>query len=236
LVYILIVISGINGLILAQKASEIIAIDTLFEQKLAGQKINISSANSIGSRFIIDEWCLGDVHLITGNWVKNKRLKYDSFAGELIWLRPSDYSMIMLEKDQILEFNIDVPGNKKRMQFKKMDVGRADSLQKFYQVLYEGTYGLYCNRRVTNAEDATRNADFTTYAIPILKKAPVYIFFNSSGKSLSVEKISNRSLIKNYPFDKTIIKSLLRERHLRLKTEEDLIIIAKAFEENKLLD
>jgi hypothetical protein len=232
---VLISISGLTGFISAQQVYDIPAIDTLFEQKLAGQKIHLYPVNIIGSYFLNDEWGSGDIHLITGNWVKNKQLKYNSFTDELIWLRPLDYSMILLEKEQILEFNIKVTGNQKSMQFKKMDLNRTDSTKKFYQVLYEGRYDLYCNRRVINVEDATRKVDYATYSIPILKKAPVYIILSRSGELMTLEKINNRALLKSYPHDKDILKNLLRDKHLHLKTEEDLITVVKAIEENNLL-
>ncbi len=233
---IIISISGLTGFISAQQVYDISAIDTLFEQKLAGQKIHIYSVNAIGSSFLIDEWCKGDIHLITGNWVKNKQLKYNSFTDELIWLRPLDYSMILLEKEQILEFNINVIGIQKSIQFKKMDLGRTDSTKKFYQVLYEGRYGLYCNRRVINAEDAIRKVDYSTYFIPILKKAPVFIILSKSGELMTFEKISNRGLLKSYPHDKKILKNLLHNKNLHLKAEEDLITVVKLFEDNNLLN
>jgi hypothetical protein len=232
---VLISISGLTGFISAQQVYNITAIDTLFEQKLAGQKIHLYPVNVIGSYFLNDEWGRGDIHLATGNWVKDKQLKYNSFTDELIWLRPLDYSMILLEKEQILEFNINVIGIQKSLHFKKMNLARTDSTKKFYQVLYEGRYGLYCNRRVINAEDASRKVDYATYAIPVLKSAPVYIILSESGGLMTLEKINNRTLLKSYPHDKNILKNLLRDRHLHLKTEEDIISVVKAIEENNLL-
>jgi hypothetical protein len=112
----------------------------------------------------------------------------------------------------------------------------TDSTEKFYQVLYEGRYGLYCNRRVIRTENAIRKADYSTFAIPILKKAPVYIILSTSGKIISLEKISNTTLLKGYPNDKKALKNLMHDTHLHLKTEEDLIHAVKVIEENKLLN
>jgi hypothetical protein len=232
---VIVSISGLTGYISAQQVYDIPAIDTLFEQKLAGQKIHIYPVNVIGSYFLNDEWKRGDIHLITGNWVKNKQLKYNSLRDELIWLRPMDYSMILLEKEQILEFYINMNGIKECLHFKKLDLIRTDSTKKFYQVLYEGRYGLYCYRRVINVEDAAMKVDYTTYSIPILKKAPVYIILYNSCELITLEKINNRALLKRFPQDKNILKNLLRDKHLHLKTEEDLITVVKAIEEKKLL-
>jgi hypothetical protein len=232
---VIISISGLSGSISAQQVYDIPAIDTLFEQKLAGQKIHLYPVNVKGSYFMNDEWSSGDIHLITGNWVKNKQLKYNSFTDELIWLRPLDYSMILLEKEQILEFYINMIGIKECLHFKKMNLDRTNSTYKFYQVLYEGRYGLYCNRRVINAEDATMKVDYATYSMPILKSAPVYIIVSESFELVTLKKINYRSLLKSYPQDKNILKNLLHDKHLSLKTEEDLITVVKAIEENNLL-
>jgi hypothetical protein len=233
--FVIISISGLTEFISAQQVFDIHAPDTLFEQKLVGQKIHLYPVNVVGSYFLNDEWARGDIHLITGNWVRNKQLKYNSFTDELIWLRPLDYSMILLEKEQIIEFNINVVGIQTSLHFKKMDLPGTVSTNKFYQVLYEGRYGLYCNRRVINVEDATRKVDYASYSIPILKKAPVYIILSESGELMTLEKINNRTLLKNYPHDKNLLKNLLRDKHLHLKSEEDLITAVKAIEENNLL-
>lgn len=235
LLIIVFAISGLTGFTSAQQININPSIDTLFEQKLAGEKIHLNTVNVIGSYFLNDEWANGDIHLTNGNWVINKQLKYNSFTDELIWLRPKDYTMILLEKEQILEFKIKIAGFEKILHFKKMDLTGTATANKFYQVLYEGRYGLYCNRRVISAESTTEKFDYSTYYVPILKRAPVYIILSQSGTLMTIEKISNKAFLKNYPHDKNVLKNLFRENHLHLKTEDDLITAVKAIEKNNLL-
>jgi hypothetical protein len=225
---------GLTGCISAQSGYERIAFDTLFEQKLAGIKVVLYPGHSVGSSYLNDEWCKGDIRLITGNLVKNKQLKYNSLTDELLWLRPLDYSMILLEKEQILSFNINLP-DFQTLQFKKMILDSTDLQEKFYQVLYEGRYKLYCQRRVVRKENAERKGDYSTYLIPVLKKAPVYIILAGTGKIITLHKISNRELMTNYPYDKKYLKKWLSDMNMHLKTEADLTITVKYMEDNRLL-
>jgi hypothetical protein len=224
--------SELTGWISAQPGYDRMAFDTLFEQKLAGRKVGLYPGHTIGSSYFNDEWCRGDILLVTGNLVKNKQLKYNSLTDELLWLRPLDYSMILLEKEQILGFSINLPGLK-TLQFKKMLLDKTDSEGKFCQVLYEGTYGLYCQRRVVRKEDAVRKGDYSTYLIPVLKKVPLYIILTGTGKTMTLDKISNKTLIINYPYDKKVLKKMLSDMNLRLETETDLISLVKYMEHNQ---
>lgn len=208
---------------------------TFFEQKLAGHKVGLYPGPSIGSSYLNDEWCLGNIHLAADNWVKNKQLKYNSFTDELLWLRPSDYSMILLEKDQILEFTINLTDIQKHMHFKKMNIMKTDSAKTFYQILHDDKYALYCQRKVIQTGEAARSNGFSAHYLPVLKKAPVYIISSKSGELMILEKISNRALIKSNNHKKDVLKNFLRDSHLHMKTEEDLISFVELMEDKNLL-
>jgi hypothetical protein len=224
-------ISGLKFCINAQSGYDRIAFDTLFEQKLSGRKVGLYPGHTIGSSYFNDEWCKGDIRLITGNWVKNKKLKYNSLTDELLWLRPLDYSMVLLEKEQILGFSINLPDSQ-ALQFKKMIFDKTDSKGKFCQVLYEGRYDLYCQRRVVRKENAVRKDDYSSYLIPVLKKSPVYLILLGTGKTITLEKISNKALMRTYPYDKKLLKKMLSDMNIHLETEADLISWVKYMEKN----
>jgi hypothetical protein len=232
--FIFVAVHALTGCISAQQGYDRIAFDTLFEQKLAGRKVGLYPGHSIGSSYLNDEWCNGDIRLKTGNVVKNKQLKYNSLTDELLWLRPLDYSMILLEKEQILSFSINLP-DIQTLQFKNMIVDSTDSEGKFCQVLYEGRYRLYCQRRVICKEYVERKGDYSTYLIPVLKKAPVYLIMEGTGKIIRLRKISNKELTLNYPYDKKSLKKMLSDLNMRLKTETDLTVLVKYMEDNRLL-
>src|SRR6056297_2002353 len=120
-----------------------------FEPRLRG-KIFVNEFRGENQQNIyFNDWTQGKVILKDSTVVGKKYLRYNRYIDELLYLRTSDYKMMVVDKDMLRGFELMLDGNEKKARFvlKKFKPWYVpDTMQVFLQVLEEGKVGLYVAR------------------------------------------------------------------------------------------
>ncbi len=185
--------------------------DTLFSPALSGT-YHINKFAKYKMQYI-DLWREGEVLLVSGEIAKNKYLRYNALLDEIMWMRISDYKVVMLYKDLVQGFTIYSEQGKNEKVYKKTIVPDFNYLGSiFLEVLVEGKCSLYCYRRIEMIPTIYElYPDFQYY----LKMDEDYIHIS----------LRRSSVLKAFSDEeKTKIKSIIRSNRLKIKKNEtDLI-------------
>lgn len=202
-----------------------INLDSIFEPKLSGELFYMKGG-TVGKQFYDDNWINGDIKLKSGEWVFNKKLKYNTFMDEVIWLQVDSFRQIKLEKHFIDEFCFKNPHGDTirfiRIPF-KLDPLMA-STDIFVQVLCEKKASLYVFRNVKPVGTITKYIDGVNCSFDRLLPRPVYILNLPDHKKVVFKKIRNSVLLRSLPEEyKTSVRELIHQNHLSIRKENELV-------------
>jgi hypothetical protein len=198
--------------------------DSIFEPRLSGEMFHIRTGVR-GKQFYNDDWAASNIKLSTGEWVFNKKLKYNGLMDEIIWLQTDSFRQIKLEKHFIDEFYFkDYSG--KLVRFKRIRIKLSqliDSSDIFVEVLAENKALLYVfrNIKIEGTDNVIEGGEL--YSYDLLVPRPLYILNLPDGETVYFRKIRRRILLNtlndNY---KTIFRDIIQHNHLIMRTEDDL--------------
>ena len=186
-------------------------------QEMIGEKYPDASLFHVGQNYRND-WLKGNVLLPSGNEVTQVMLRYNCHEDQLIWLSPK-FGQIRLDKQIISEFQLF--SSDSIIRFKRLKLNAAkDSLGTFYEVGYEGKIRVYVHRKVRFM------AEFYKYyqRYFLYKKDPDYnVLINK--KLFVLDRPKVKAIYAAFPSCKEKIRQLIKENHLKTKTENDFIKI-----------
>src|SRR5271166_3609546 len=163
ILYLLLLGYGIQGI------GQSVSIDSMFEPKLSGALFYMTGG-TVGKQFYSDDWTNGDIKLHTGEWVFNKKLKYNTLLDEIIWLQVDSFRQVKLEKhfiDEVCFKNI----NGKPVRFIRIRY-KSDPLQDttdiFVEVLTEKKASLVVYRKVIPRGKIIREYNGVSYSYDML--------------------------------------------------------------------
>jgi hypothetical protein len=206
--------------------------DSIFEPKLSGTVYELPTGYT-GSPFYYFLWLNGDILLRNGEWVHNKMLKYDGFKDALIWQRPDDSLMVELDKPFIEMFSLSKPDGT-LIRFKKMKIRKymlADTAVLFMEVLTEKKASCYAFRSIIVKGHDILNINGLSYSFGNLVKQPVYYLELPDQNVVSFRKIRKRLILNALPEEYLVkAKEILRNNHITLRDESDLISFTQLLE------
>lgn len=198
--------------------------DSIFSPKLTGEAF-FENKQYVGGQYFMEDWVKGDILLTTGSMVYNENLKYNGLFDEVIWMNTSNYGKFKLDKSFISDFWL-IPTSGDTIHFKQINVDESTGNHPsdvFVQVEIEGKVSLYIQRRISIvSEDYMYHNDKLLYYNNIAKK-PLYYIKLPTNQLTSISRIQRRTFLKLFPEQKKMILKLLKDHHLNLKTENDLI-------------
>lgn len=195
--------------------------DSVFEPKLTGDFF-YESKLFIGDMYFNKDWESGDVLLNNGEYIQNKKLKYNGFEDELIWLNDLHFQKIKIDKASIREFKF----NDKNLVFRKInenEVFRDSTKQIFVQVAVDDSVSLFIQRKVSLHWPRYLVVNNVRRKYDVLIHTPVYIIRTVDKKIHVLEKLSRRNVLSIFKEHPETVRSIIRSRELNLKKESDLI-------------
>jgi hypothetical protein len=160
-----------------------------------------------------NNWMPGDIYLNNGCVIKNELLRFNTFTGDLLWLRKSDYQTGIVNKQVVAGFALYDQNNLHNVKFKKIRTKNwysGDSANIFFQVLAEGKISLYANRKSQILKNTNE----------IIEKDEYYLLRNG----ILSKFIPNRYILyRLMGEEKPNMRSAIRSEHLRVKKEPQLI-------------
>jgi hypothetical protein len=204
-------------------------LDSLFEPKLCGETFH-KIKNTLGKQYYNEDWFLSDITLSNGEKVLHKTIKYNGYLDEVIWLTPDSFKQVELDKKSIAEFyfkNL----NGKAVRFKRITTKLnpiADSTDIFVEVLYENRISLYAYRKIVNEGSVSVIQDGSHFSYDYLVPRTVYWLTLTNKNTLSFTKPTRRSFLKGLPTAfRDTVKVILRQNHLSIRSEDDLVKVLK---------
>lgn len=194
--------------------------NSAFEPHLAGELLQTFPHTS-GSQYSYD-WDDADIILKSGEIVYNKKIRYNGYLNEMIWLTAIDFKSVKLDKPYIKEIYF----KNLHLLCRQLNVaGNQDSATIFAEVLYESKIKFFVYRRIKQVD--VENTNLTTRSISrdIIEQRPIYyVLLPGATKYESFKSINKHSLINLFAGRKSEIRKLLRQNHLNIKTEKDFVM------------
>jgi len=170
--------------------------------------------NYKGSQFFND-WTSGEVFLTNGERISGLYLRYEGYLDQLLWLR-EDQIPCVLCKACINGFNLfDGTGNIAASFIIKKGIRlpfENDSADCFFQSLVQGGCSFYALRKVSRLSDLSELAEDTRY----------FIFKYDQFERI---RLRTRDLLNVSFIDKTRMKSIIRSNKIRLRNDEQQLIM-----------
>lgn len=202
-----------------------------FESPLIGRRyINKSG---LGSPYLYGSFMNGCVVLTSGDTVFNKKLKFDCYRNELIWLA-NGADLVSLDVNLIRAFSI-ASSNGVYRNFEQIPSEfpvLVDSTVKYIEKMSTGRVSLYSYRKITVLNETVSSGSGGMYQVN--KYVPRPEFYIKVGNSTVKQvQLAKNSLIKAYPEYAEEIKRILRENNLgKIKKEWELIDAIKLLNTN----
>ncbi len=198
----------------------------LSERKLTGEII--SSTVTPSSNYYYD-WDYADIVFNNGETVINKKLRYDGYLNEMIWLTP-DEKLVKIEKENIKEVNF----KKLHASFRQISIKTlSDSIKIFAEVLYENKISLFVYRKIKLEKIDMVNENNIIYPKNNFSYSPVYyVKFPDSQSIHSFTRINMNSFRGLFELRRDEVKKLLKQNHVNIKSEKDFVAALRLIEKN----
>jgi hypothetical protein len=186
---------------------------------------------AVGSQYFNEEWQQGNVVLTTGAEINSQLLRYHGYLDELIWLPSTARQPVKLDKGLIRSFAIQMPGMSEPMVFENStntpDL-EAYGMSFFAQRLFSGAFELLVHRQIVQDGKTVKRSGNKVFHLPILKYRPIYYFLLPGNEVHTMGKLRHRAFVNAFPGRQSEIRDVLRSKHIRIRSEADLIQAAEA--------
>jgi len=199
-----------------------------FDYPLSGEIIRPVSG-FLGSPYFNDQWLKGEVLLNNGVTVHDKKLRYNAFLDEIIWLDEASMQQVKLDRELVEGFLLYFPGIAEPIRFKKTEPGPAGITAKqngFAQILYSDTISLLAFRQVVKKRDIMTGRGSSRVLMSELEPATIYFFIIPGEEPVFIARMSRRNIYRVFPGKREFIRNEIRRNNLRLDSDHDLIRLA----------
>jgi len=98
----------------------------------------------------------------------------------------------------------------------------------FAQPLFSGHSMLYVHRQIRQYGVMERSDGGKIFHLPLLRPGPVYYLVMPEARVVPIRKVSNRAFLDLFGDRRREVRQVLRQRHIRVRSEADLIKAAEA--------
>ena len=178
-----------------------------------------------GSPFLLPDWSNGVIYLKNGSKIEKYLLQLDAYAGLLLF-KYNDQPLIV--QNEVKEFVLQPAGSEPylfRNGYKPLDKNTATT---WYQVLQDGPVSLLKQVKKTLGEkteygSATKTQTFVVSESWYIAKADGSLVKIKKDKSTLLDALSDK---------KDQLNNFIEKEKLRVKSEEDMKAVVKAYNEN----
>ena len=202
-------------------------VDSAFLPKLTG-KTYIERKEYKGEQFYNKDWMEGDILLSTGETIHVEKLKYNGFLDDVIWVNPSNFQQFVLDKSYINDFWLKNPSGQD-IHFKRINavdpLAVSHPSDTFVEVGIEGKVSLYIQRKIVVVGEENIYQNGALNLLESIGPNPLYYIKLPTNTYLTMSKLSRKAFLKLFPEQKKDINKLLRDNHMKFKSESDFIQI-----------
>src|ERR1035437_7492785 len=199
-------------------------VKSIFSPKLTGEAF-IEKKGYKGEQFFNKDWLESDILLSTGEEIHGEKLKYNGLLDELIWVNTSNYQQFKLDKSFISDFWLK-NGTGSPNHFKRINVNEqkdAHSSDIFAEVGIVGKVSLFIQRKIKIVGEENIYQNGTLYLSESIGAKPLYYIKTPSNHYLILSRIRKNAFLNLFPDKKKEIAKIIKEIHLTLKTESNLV-------------
>ncbi|MBP1637346.1 MAG: hypothetical protein H6Q18_135 [Bacteroidetes bacterium] len=203
--------------------------DTISYSKLTGETY-IEKKGYKGEQNFNKVWMQSDILLCTGEMVLGEKVKYNGLIDQLIWGNATLNQQIKLDKQLVNEFWL-LDDKNQTTHFKKISVNNSPTSNHqsdfFAELMVKGNLSLYVQRKISIVDIDNIVVDGTLCRIETIKATPMYYLKLPIDNYVFLEKIRPKSFKQLFPTQKKQIDKLMKENHMKLRDENDLINLIK---------
>ena len=208
----------VNGQINLENCTNNVRDTSIYEENVVGEPFQ-DVQMYLGKNFFNDGWYYGTLVPENGEKIYNKLLNYHLLIHNLIWIRNSDHSLLIVKKEIIKEFIIPNDSGERSL-FKKIKIQiweKPDSVEEYLQVLSQGYINLYAFRKSSIGQKSEK-------LIP-----DNYYYIQVNNGNINRLKLSRRLLYSAVSGNNKLMKKIVRSNHLRIRREYALIKAVNLF-------
>jgi hypothetical protein len=214
--------------------SLLLAISISFSVNAQGDKYRKTASQHItGEPFIIyymmydqqpfyeGDWVNGSVTLLSGDEYTDMNLKFDMYKNQLLYFNSTNKSIVIIDNEIIKSFTLTNNLGKTEVfkKFKTRVIG--EMVEKYYSVLIEDSINLVLKHESYIESYPYANPASKKIGKFISKSKFCYIYNN---EIYNLPKFKFR-LYRSFPKIKNELKLYIRQNHLKIKRQEDLVKI-----------
>ncbi len=160
-----------------------------------------------------NRWAKGTVELENGVQISDVFIAYNQYIDELLWLREYDFQIGVVYKKLVKSFTITtITGSStKFVKTKLKDWYKFDTSVVYLQELVSGKVSLYAQRKLVKISSTSNEFD---------QKDRYFLKIDENYFSFKPRRSELFRILKS---DKSQLLSIIRENHLRVRKENDLI-------------
>ena len=199
-------------------------VKSFFSPKLTGESF-IEKKGYKGEQFFNKDWQESDILLSTGEEIHGEKLKYNGLLDEIIWVNTSSYRQFKVDKSIISDFWLK-NGTGNTSHFKRINISDQKNIHIsdiFAEVGVEGKVSLFIQRRIIIVGEENVYLNGVLYVRESIGPKPLYYIKTPSNHYLILSRIRKNAFLNLFPEHKKEIAKKIKENHLNLKTESDLV-------------
>jgi hypothetical protein len=181
--------------------------------------------------FFNNEWLPGDIYLVSGGILKNKKIRYNGLVDELFCLNSLSNCILKLDKEAIIQFHFHNLQGDTSVYFKKIKVKRSfspDTTEIFVQIMFQGNLSLYVlhNFHLNDKKEVQINNKLIQK--DIYKEVPFYYLKFLNGEMVGFKRFNRKTVYSFAPGKKDQIRKFLKEGITgRINTNQEIIRLAE---------
>jgi hypothetical protein len=196
------------------------------ESLLSGELFDPASTPDI-STYFNKEWLSGDIRLMDGRIIRNKKIKYNGLIDELFWLEPVSNLTIKLDKESINQFHFLNFQGDTTIRFIKIKIKQdifTDSIEIFSQEIKKGNLSLLISHHYYFAGKEAVRMNKSLYLKEIYKEEPVYYLRFPNNRIIEFKRFSRKNLFASIPDKKDLIRQYFRESISgKIRTDQEIL-------------
>jgi hypothetical protein len=196
-------------------------------KRIAGKLYQPPPSTVKGTPYYNDTWMAGMVIFSYGDTAMINHMNYNACLDELTYLNQSVDSYVIIDHQLVTEFRL-IPGSgEPDMKFVCLPLKNVIS-EKYIQELVEDTISLLVVRK----KELTEDPGYPPAIHPDYYKPANHYYFVTRDFSIIKIKPIRRQVYKAFPGYRKSLKRMIRQHHLVLSDENDLIRLVRLINES----
>lgn len=182
------------------------------QARLSGEVYNYT-LNTKDSQHYVDHWSQGEVLLTNGEVITDQLLMYNGYLDELIWLHPTTYNTIRVDKNLVASFRLFIAYPPDTVEFRHITYRywyQPSPVSAFVTPLHTGNFSLMLRHSIRKSGERAEYTQEGRSIRILLKAAPAYFIVAADGNSYPVSAFNRRTFDQIFPEYREEIRQAFR--------------------------